>query len=279
MKFLPPEPVDYSRYKALKLSLEGGVMTVMLSNPGKRNAVTLRMQDELATIWEDLWVDPEVKAIIFTGEGKDFCSGADVSDLADAAGGGGSGEQEIAYVNRCTRYARKHALGPMECEKPVIAKVRGVAYGMGANMALACDMVFAADDARFCDSHVKVGLVAGDGGVLIWPMAIGIHRAKEYLMTGDPVPAKVASEIGLINRCMPDGELDDYVQKMVEKLIALPPHAVNYTKASINQVLKQVALPAFETSLAYEIYSMKMGDVAEATAAFVEKRKGNFTGN
>ncbi len=278
MKFLPPEPVDYSRYRELKLSLKDGVMTVMLSNPGKRNAVTLRMQDELATIWEDLWVDPEVKAIIFTGEGKDFCSGADVSDLADAASGG-SDKAETAYVNRCTRYARKHALGPMECEKPIIAKVRGVAYGMGVNMALACDMVFAADDARFCDSHVKVGLVAGDGGMLFWPMAIGIHRAKEYLMTGDPVPAKVASEIGLINRCMPDGELDDFVQKMVEKLIALPPHAVNYTKASINQVLKQVALPAFETSLAYEVYSMKMDDVAEATTAFVEKRKGNFTGN
>ena len=278
MKFLPPEPVDYSRYKALKLSLEGGVMTVMLSNPGRRNAVTLRMQDELATIWEDLWIDPEVKAIIFTGEGKDFCSGADVSDLADAAGGG-SGEPEVAYVNRCTRYARKHALGPMECEKPVIAKVRGVAYGMGANLALACDMVFASDDARICDSHVKIGLVAGDGGMLFWPMAIGIHRAKEYLMTGDPVPAKVASEIGLINRCMPDEELDAFVQNMVEKLIALPPHAVNYTKASINQVLRQVALPAFETSLAYEVYSMKMDDVAEATSAFVEKRKGNFTGN
>jgi enoyl-CoA hydratase len=278
MKFLPPEPVDYARYQALKLSLKDGVMTVMLSNPGRRNAVTLRMQDELATIWEDLWIDPEVKAIIFTGEGKDFCSGADVSDLADAAGGG-SGEPEVAYVNRCTRYARKHALGPMECEKPVIAKVRGVAYGMGANLALACDMVFASDDARICDSHVKIGLVAGDGGMLFWPMAIGIHRAKEYLMTGDPVPAKVASEIGLINRCMPDEELDAFVQNMVEKLIALPPHAVNYTKASINQVLRQVALPAFETSLAYEVYSMKMDDVAEATSAFVEKRKGNFTGN
>ena len=279
MKFNAPEKVDYSRYTALKLSLaDNGVMTVMLSNPGRRNAVTLRMQDELATIWEDLWLDSAVKAIIFTGEGKDFCSGADVSDLADAAAGSDA-PPEVNFVNRSTRYARKHALGPMECEKPVIAKVRGVAYGMGANMALACDMVFAADDARFCDSHVKIGLVAGDGGMLFWPMAIGIHRAKEYLMTGDPVPAKVASEIGLINRCMPEAELDDYVQNLVEKLIALPPHAVAYTKASINQVLKQVALPAFETSLAYEIYSMKMDDVTEATAAFVEKRKGNFTGN
>jgi len=278
MKFLPPEKVDYSRYKGLKLSLDNGVMTVTLSNPGKRNAVTLEMQDELTHIWDDLWLDSEVRVIVLTGEGGDFCSGADVSALADAASGG-DGKPEVHYVNRNTRYARKHALGPMECEKPVIAKVRGVAYGMGVNMALACDMVFAADDARFCDSHVKIGLVAGDGGVLLWPMAIGIHRAKEYLMTGDPVPAKVASEIGLINRCMPDEELDDFVQNMAEKLMALPPHAVCYTKMSINQVLKQVALPAFETSLAYEVYSMQMDDVEEATTAFVEKRKGNFTGN
>ena len=276
MKFLPAERPDYSRYQALKLSLEDGIMTVTLSNPGKRNAVTMRMQDELANIWEDLWVDPEVKAIILTGEGDDFCSGADMGDLAEAAA---SDEQVVSYVNRCTRYARKHVLGILECEKPVIAKVRGVAYGMGVNMALACDMVFASDNARFCDSHVKVGLVAGDGGVLLWPMAVGIHRAKEYLMTGDPIPAKVAAEIGLINRCMPDDELDEHVRKLVDKLMALPPHAVNYTKASINQLLKQVALPAFETSLAYEIYTMKMDDVQEATNAFVQKRPAKFTGN
>jgi len=278
MKFLPPEPVDYSRYQALKLSLDNGIMTVTLSNPGKRNAVTMRMQDELANIWEDLWVDPDVKAIILTGEGKDFCSGADISDLADAAS---STEEEatVAYVNRCTRYARKHVLGILECEKPIIAKVRGAAYGMGVNMALACDMVFASESARFCDSHVKVGLVAGDGGVLLWPMAVGIHRAKEYLMTGEPLDAQTASDIGLINRCMPDDQLDDHVQTLVEKLTALPPHAVNYTKASLNQVLKQVSLPAFETSVAYEIYTMKMDDVEEATQAFVEKRKGKFTGN
>jgi enoyl-CoA hydratase len=276
MHFDAPVPVDYSRYTALKLSLDDGIMTITLSNPGRRNAVTMRMQEELSTIWEDVWADAEVKAIILTGEGSDFCSGADVSELASIAA---SDAKPRSYVNRSSRYARKHVLGPIECEKPVIAKVRGVAYGMGANMALACDMVFAADDARFCDSHVRVGLVAGDGGVLLWPMAIGIHRAKQYLMTGDPIPAKKAAEIGLINDCMPEAELDSFVRAMIEKLVALPPHAVNYTKASLNQVLKQVSLPAFETSLAYEIYTMGMDDVTEATAAFVEKRQGNFTGN
>ena len=276
MKFLPAERPDYARYTALKLAFDGGVATVTLSNPGKKNACSMRTQDELTTIWDDLWVDPEVRVIVLTGEGGDFCAGADVSDLASASA---SSEVEVQYVNRNTRYARKHVMGILECEKPIIAKVRGVAYGMGVNMALACDMVFASDTARFCDSHVKVGLVAGDGGVLLWPFAVGAHRAKEYLMTGDPVPAKVASEIGLINRCMPDEELDGFVDAMVAKLLALPPHAVNYTKASINQVLKNVGGSPFETSLAYEVYSMKMADVTEATAAFVERRKGDYTGN
>ncbi len=277
MKFDPPEKVDYARYRALKLSLVDGIMTVTLSNPGRKNAATPRMSEELATLWDDLWADAEVKVIILTGEGNDFCSGADVSDMVSAKSG--SAQKDVSYVHRGTRYARKHAMGIMECEKPVIAKVRGVAYGMGVNMALACDMVFASDTARFCDSHVKVGLVAGDGGVLLWPAAIGIHRAKEYLMTGRPVPAKVAEEIGLINRCMPEDELDAYVQQFAEELTALSPHAVNYTKASINLALKQMTGAVFEMSLGYEMYSMKMDDVGEATQAFVEKRKGHYTGN
>jgi enoyl-CoA hydratase len=275
MKFDPPTPVDYARYRALKLSLEDGLMTITLSNPGRRNAVTLRMAEELATIWDDVWADANVKVIVLTGEGGDFCSGADVSDLSELS----ARKPAVSYLNTVTRQARKHVVGMLDCEKPILAKVRGVAYGLGVTLALGCDMVFASDTARLCDSHVKVGLVAGDGGVLLWPPAVGIHRAKEYLMTGDPIPAKTAEQIGLVNRCLPDAELDAHVQRMAEKLMALPPHAVNYTKASLNLVLKQMTAGAFEASLAYEIYSMKMDDTAEAARAFTEKRPGRFTGN
>jgi enoyl-CoA hydratase len=276
MNYDPPDKIDYSRYRDLKLSLSDGVMTVTLSNPGRRNAIKPHMHEELATIWDDVWADPEVRVIILTGEGADFCSGADVSAMSDVVD---AGEKPVSFLNRGTRYARKHVMGMLECEKPIIAKVRGAAYGMGVNMALASDMVFASETAKFCDSHVKIGLVAGDGGVLLWPLAIGAHRAKEYLMTGEPLSAALAAEIGLINRCLPDDQLDDFVQKMAEKLISMPPHAVNYTKMAINQALKQMTAGAFETSLAYEMYTMKMDDVAEAMRAFVEKRKGRFTGN
>jgi enoyl-CoA hydratase len=263
----------YDKYVGLKLDLADGVMTVTLSNPGRKNAMTPTMSAELTTIWDDLQVDPDVRVIVFTGEGGDFCSGVDLTSL--------SGTQEataLAPVNRVSRNARKHVLGIVECEKPVIAKVRGVAYGVGANMALACDMVFAAPGSRFCDPHVKIGLVAGDGGVLLWPLLCGGRKAKEFLMTGDPVGAEEAAAIGLINRVIPDDQLDEHVRAFSEKLKDLPPHAVNYTKVSLNLAMRQMTGAAFEASLGYELYCMKMDDSREAVAAAREKRKGRYLG-
>jgi enoyl-CoA hydratase len=254
-------------------------MTVTLSNPGRKNAITAQQGDELVTIWEDLWEDPAVRVIILTGEGGDFCSGADVSRLAGKAEKAGEANVQVQPINATSRKARKHVYGILECEKPVIAKVRGVAYGLGVNLALACDMVFAAPGARFCDSHVKMGLVAGDGGVLLWPLLVGMHRAKEYLMTGDPVLAEKAADIGLINGCIPDDELDAHVQALAEKLRDLPPHAVNYTKAALNVAMRQMTGAAFEMSLGYEIYTMKTNDFREATQAMIGKRKGQFRGD
>ncbi|MBV9996668.1 MAG: enoyl-CoA hydratase/isomerase family protein [Caulobacteraceae bacterium] len=265
---------DYSKYTGLKLSLAEGIMTVTLSNPGRRNAMTPEMSSDLTTIWDDLLQDDEVKVIILTGEGADFSSGADVARLS----AGTSQPKPMRPVNGVFRAARRHILSLLDCDKPVIAKVRGVAYGLGVSLVMGCDMVFAAEGARFCDSHVKAGMVAGDGGVLLWPLLCGMHRAKEYLMTGEPVPADVAERIGLINRCLPDDQLDAHVQAMAEKLRDLPPHAVNYTKSAMNIALRQMTASGFEASLAYEVYTMGMDDFKEATRAFVEKRKGVFKG-
>jgi enoyl-CoA hydratase len=271
---------DYSSYTGLKLSKADGIMTITLSNPGRRNAMTGTQGEEMIRIWEDVWLDPEVSVIIVTGADGDFCSGADVSGLARSASERpAAGTRPRAPVNTVSRTAKKHVYGILDCEKPILAKVRGVAYGMGVNIALACDMVYASPSARFCDSHVKAGMVAGDGGVLLWPLLVGMHRAKEYLMMGEPVPGEKAAQIGLINACVPDDELDAHVQNVAEKLRDLPPHAVNYTKAALNVAMKQMTGAAFEMSLGYEIYSMRMNDFREATTAFVEKRKGAFRGD
>lgn len=266
----------YERYTEIGLSLADGIMTVTMSNPGRKNALTAQATEQLTTIWDDLLLDPEVRVIILTGADGDFCSGADVSRLSGKAT---QVAPEYQPVHPVTRRGRRHMYGILDCEKPVLAKVRGVAYGIGVNLALACDMVFAAPGARFCDSHVRVGLVAGDGGVLLWPLLIGMHRAKQYLMTGEPVVAEKAEQIGLINACIPDDELDAHVQAMAEKLRDLPPHAVNYTKASLNMALRQMTGTAFEASLGYELYTMRTNDFKEASQALANKRKGNFRGD
>jgi enoyl-CoA hydratase len=266
--------IDYAQYRELKIALRDRILTITLSNPGRCNAVTPTMSSELARIWDDVWQDENVAVVILTGEGDAFCSGADLTLLTES----GAAAAEPTVLNITTRIARKHVMGILDCEKPIIAKLRGPAFGLGANLALACDMVFASPTARICDSHVKAGLVAGDGAVLLWPLAIGFHRAKEYLMTGEPVSAEVAERIGLINRCLADAELDAHVQAMAEKLRDLPPHAVNYTKVAMNVTLKQMTQSGFEASLGYEIYSMRMQDHQEAMAALREKRRGKFRG-
>ncbi len=270
---------DYSAYRGLGLHKDEGIMTITLSNPGRRNAVTSQQSDELTQIWEDVWLDPEVSVIVLTGANDDFCSGADLASLSERVSKPEPAKpQSVSPVNFASRIAKKHLYGILDCEKPVIAKVRGAAYGLGVTIALACDLVYAAPGARFCDSHVKAGMVAGDGGVLIWPLLVGMHRAKEYLMTGEPVEAEVAERIGLINACVPDDRLDSHVRAVAERLRDLPPHAVNYTKMALNTAMKQMTGSAFEMSLGYEIYSMGMDDCKEAMTAFMEKRKGKFVG-
>jgi enoyl-CoA hydratase len=267
---------DYSSYRALKLDLRDRVMTLTLSNPGRKNAITPAMSEELAVVWFDLWRDPDVSVIVFTGEGDAFCAGYDFNAVGDELA---ADDKPRELMRTMTRIARLHMSAMLDCEKPILAKVRGPAYGLGASLALASDMVFVSETARIADTHVRAGMVPGDGGVFLWPLAIGMHRAKEHLMTGDPVTGPRAEAIGLVNRCLPDAELDGHVQALAEKLRDLPPNAVGFTKTAINVAMKQMAQAGFETSVGYELFTLKTDDFREATAAFLERRKGVFTGN
>ena len=258
-------PAGYGDYEALKLAVREGVTTVTLSNPGRKNALTPRMLLELTRIWNDLAADPAVQVVILAGEGGDFCAGADLSQIGAISGGGGPpGRGPVDCI--------------LDCPKPTLARVRGAAYGLGANLALACDMVFVSLDARIADSHVRAGMVAGDGGVLLWPLLVGMHRAKEYLMTGEPVLGPAAAAMGLVNRCVPDDALDAEVDAMAQKLRALPPYAVSRTKMALNLANRHMTGAACETSHAWELHSFTTQDFQEATRAFVEKRPGVYTG-
>jgi enoyl-CoA hydratase len=266
---------EVSAYEHVRLRLDDkGILTATITNPEKRNAVNAGVSRDLDRLWRDVDADTDVRVVVLTGEGNAFCAGLDLSVLAGSAEEGIDPRRAKAQA----KGIRDRVLDIVDCETPTIAKVRGPAYGMGVNMALACDFVIAADDARFCDSHVKNGIAAGDGGVAFFPLMIGFRRAKEMLMLGDPISGSEAADIGLINKAVPEADLDAAVDELAVRLAEGPPLAQAWTKLAMNALLKQLVLGAFETSIAYDLLSLRTEDVAEGSRAFLEKRKPRFTG-
>jgi enoyl-CoA hydratase len=259
-----------ANYQRIKIERAGRILTLSLSNPSKMNAVDGRMHRELAEIFYDVQDDDSIDVVILAGEGAAFSAGGDIEWMRRSAEGKEKGPAAIE--------GKKIVFGLLDLEKPIIAKVRGPAIGLGCTIALFCDVIFASDTARFADPHVKVGVVAGDGGAVIWPQLVGYARAKEYLMTGDPLTANEAERIGLINHVVPDADLDARVQAFAAKLAAGAPQAIKYTKVSVNLALKALAHTILDASIAYEMNTFATNDHREAVSAFLEKRKPKFTG-
>ena len=156
--------------------------------------------------------------------------------------------------------------------------VNGVAVGLGASIALLCDIVVASERARIGDRHVNVGLVAGDGGALIWPLLVGINKAKELLMLGDLVEGADLERLGVVNHLVSEDELEGFTMELAQRMAAMPPYAVKATKITINTLLRDKLSSVMDLGLAYEHYSAKMADHREATRAWTKKRDGVFTG-
>lgn len=166
----------------------------------------------------------------------------------------------------------------LECEKPMISAVNGYAMGLGANVALLCDVVVAGQSAVFADTHVNMGIGAGDGGQLIWPHLIGVNKAKYYLMTGDRLTGEEAEEIGLVNFLVEDDELMDKALEVAAKLAAGAPQAIAASKMAVNAYLRAISSFVMPISLQYESMTMRSADHREAVKAFQEKRPPEFTG-
>ena len=167
---------------------------------------------------------------------------------------------------------------PIELEKPIICRLNGAAAGLGATLALLCDVVIAADTAVIGDPHVKMGLVAGDGGALIWPQLIGFARAKELLMTGEMLSAAEAARLGLVNHVVPADQLDAKVAEVAGKILANPRWAVRWTKTAANIPLRALAAQIGDAAVAYEMLSNLTADRREAVDAFVARRPPDFSG-
>jgi enoyl-CoA hydratase len=174
--------------------------------------------------------------------------------------------------------ARRIVDNLLDLEKPIIAAVNGPAVGLGATVALCCDVVIASRSARFGDPHVKMGITAGDGGAVIWPLLIGVNRAKQWLMTGDIMSAEEAYALGLVNRVVEQGEELSESIALARRLAGGAPYAVQSTKVAVNKYIKMVSNLVLPVSLALEEISMTKEDHQEAIRAFQEKREPRFTG-
>ncbi len=262
----------YEDYRALRFERRGRVLTVTMSRPQTKNAVDDRMHTELAQLFADLARDPDCDVIVLTGEGDAFSAGGDI----------GAMQEKIADRRRwitTIEEARRIFYGMLDLEKPLIARVNGAAVGLGATLAVYADIAVAAESAVIGDPHTRVGLVAGDGGALLWPFVVGFQRAKELLFTGEILPAREAARLGLIAHCVPDAELDAKVEALAERLARGPRHAIGWTKRAMHHSLRMLAHGTMEASLLAETLSQLTDDHAEALDAFQSRRKPRFSGN
>ena len=267
---------DYSHYECIKVEKADKLATVTLNRPDSLNAVNPQLHHELERIWVDLAEDADINAILLTGAGKAFCAGGDVKGMASRSGGGGEGGQRRFALNPAG--GRRLVQNMLEVEQPIIGAINGDAVGLGATIALFCDVIVASEKARFGDPHVRVGIVAGDGGAVIWPLLIGPARAKEFLMRGHLVNGAEAAKMGLVNYAVPPEEVLPKARELAQELADGPTWAIRWSKLSVNKWLKDQLNLILDASLAYEMITFTTEDHKEAARSFVEKRKPKFQG-
>jgi len=263
--------IEQAGYSRFSFQRDGRVLTAAFDSEHPVNGVDGPMHEELARLFTDLQRDSDSDIIILTGNGKAFCAGGDFDWFQAQI-------DEPANFRAIAWDAKRIVTSVLDMEKPLLCRLNGAAAGLGGTIALLCDIIVADENAKIGDPHVKVGLVAGDGGAMIWPQLIGFARAKELLMTGEMLSARQAAELGLINYAVPATELDAKVAELVGKLQANPKWAVRWTKTVANIPLRALAAQMMDASLGYETVSNALKDRAEAVAAFQEKRSPKLTG-
>lgn len=255
----------YTRYQRLDLSRSNRVLTIRIKGTTSMNLVDGILHRELSEIWSEVRRDRDTDVVILTGNGdRAFSAGGQMSWFAamDAE------EKDVAIAE-----GRRIVIDMLEVPQPIIAAVNGPAFGLGATVALFSDIVIAAEHAIIADPHVALGMVAGDGGAIIWPWLVGVNRAKEFLFTGEHLDARTALEIGLVNRVVPAAELQDVVQQLAFKIAGHSRMAVQGTKVAINALLRDAANAVLETSLAIERRTLDTPEHQAAVGKFLTMQR------
>lgn len=261
----------FENYKSLKFERDGKVLIITLNNPEKLNAFDECGHKELSRVFVDAAEDLESEIIVVTGAGRAFTAGGNLEYMQNL-------RDNPSLMHRTIREAKRFVFTLLDCEKPVICKINGDAIGLGTTLAFLSDIVISADHAKFGDPHNNVGLIAGDGGSVIWPQLIGYARAKHFLFTGETIKAPEAAQMGLIHKAVPAAELDAEVKAYTDRLLKMPIQSIRWTKQVVNIGLKQLAHSMMDAGMAYEQIAGQTADHGEAIAAFREKRRPEFKG-
>jgi 2-(1,2-epoxy-1,2-dihydrophenyl)acetyl-CoA isomerase len=269
----PEEPVTHVESLILHAT-DNGVSWITLNRPEAMNAVTWDQRERIIALLDAASADPGIRAVVITATGKGFCAGADLRGTPPA------GRDRIAGdVARTIRLGAQRLIGGvLDCEKPVIAAVNGTAAGIGAHLAFACDLVLAAEEAKFIEVFVRRGLVPDGGGAYLLPRLVGPQRAKELMFFGDSLPAAEAERIGLVNRVVAAHELEKTAREWAERLAAGPTRAIALTKQLVNASLDADRATAFAAEAAAQEINMTTRDANEGVASFVERRTPQYRG-
>ena len=263
-------------YETVDLRIDNGVAEITLNRPDRLNAWTAQFGDELREALLTDAADPSVRAVLITGAGRGFSSGADLKEMLEQGSEGG----QIPDVGDMLRN-RYHPIikGIRELPKPVVAAVNGPAVGIGASLALACDLIWAAESAIFGLAFVNIGLVPDGGSTVLVPVAAGKARALEMALLGEPIPADRALDWGLINRVVPDGELLDEARGLVQALAKGPTRSYANSKRALNNSVFKNMDEQLDLEADIQGEMVKTADFIEGVSAFVEKRDARFSGN
>lgn len=260
-------------FEALEYSLDNQVARITLNRPDQRNAVNATMRDELLGLLTDAQMNPDVRAVILTANGKGFCTGADLSGPR-REGPSGPGVTRMVMKTSSQRLIR--AL--WELEKPVVAAVNGVAAGLGAHLAFACDFVIAAESARFIEIFVRRGIAIDAGGAFLLPRLIGLQKAKELVFLGDDLPASEAQALGLVTKVVADDQLQSAAGELAARLAQGPTLAIGLSKRLLQRSLESSIDTALEEEALAQTLVTQSEDTREGMMAFMQKRPPEFKG-
>lgn len=261
--------MSYQDYEHLSFDRPAaGVLRITINRPERFNATNELLHAELGRVWLDVDRDADTRAVVITGAGKAFSAGGDLEMIQNDAG-------NFSRIAVLSKEIRDIVYNIVNCEKPIISAINGVAVGAGLAVALMADISIIAEDARLTDGHARLGVAAGDHAVILWPLLCGMAKAKYYLLTADFLDGREAERIGLVSKCVRAEDLIDSAVAVATQLADGPQQAIRWTKRSLNLWTKSAA-PAFEASMGYELLGLFSEDLREGISALQAKREPRF---